>query len=129
MISEDTFYTKLLENKKNGGLKVKVEDIDIIPNYKKDSPDIVLILKLKLNFFSRDYDIKIPIPVEVEKAGFHPALEDLRKFVEREHFKLLLPMIIISEKGFRSDEKEYPLKTKFKIKQIPYTVIVQKKVD
>jgi hypothetical protein len=130
MISEDIFYAKLLENKKNGELKVKVEDIDIIPNYKLiDSPDIVLILKLKLNFFSRDYDIEIPIPVEVEKAGFHPALEDLRKFVEREHFKLLLPMIIISEKGFRSDEKEYPLKTKFKIKQIPYTVIVQKKVD
>ena len=124
MISEDEFYAKLLEKKKNGELKVKIEDIEIVPNYKlRDSPDIVLILKLKLNLFSRDYDIEIPIPIEVEKVGLNSALEDLKKFVEREHFKLLLPMLVISEKGFMSDEKERYLKTKFKIKQIPYDVI------
>ncbi|EHP89533.1 hypothetical protein [Methanotorris formicicus] len=124
MISEDEFYEKLLEKKKNGEITVKVEDMDIIPNYKLiDSPDIVLILKLKLNIFSRDYDIEIPIPIEVEKVGLNAALEDLKKFIEREHFKLLLPMLVISEKGFKIDKKEYPLKTEFKIKQIPHDII------
>ncbi|AEF95708.1 hypothetical protein [Methanotorris igneus] len=124
MISEDEFYEKLLEKKKNEEIKVEVKDIDIFQNYRQiDSPDIVLILKLKLNIFSRDFDIEIPIPIEVEKVGLNSALEDLEKFIKREHFKLSLPMLVISEKGFKTDKKEYPLKTEFKIKQIPYYLI------
>ncbi|MCQ6253848.1 hypothetical protein [Methanocaldococcus sp.] len=120
MISENELYVNLLEKKKNGEIEVRIKDI--IPNYKlKDFPDIVLILKLII--FSKDFDIELPIPIEVEKVGLNAALEDLKKFIEREHFKLSLPMLVISEKGIKTDKKEYPLKTEFKIKQIPYYLI------
>jgi hypothetical protein len=120
MIKENEFYSILLKEKAKGILKVVAEDIEIIPNYQlKDSPDFVLILKLKIEMFSRTYLIEIPLPLELEKVGIDKALDDLTKFIDREKFEAILPMLVVSDKTVLSDEKEGKLKTVFKISQIP----------
>lgn len=120
MIAEDEFYNILLGEKERNNIRVTTRDIDIIPNYKlKDSPDFVLKIKLKMNIFSQDFDIEVPLPIEIEKVGIGLAKDDLKKFVEREKFELILPMLIVSEKEIASQEEERKLKTILKLKQIP----------
>ncbi|MCK4735391.1 MAG: hypothetical protein KAT65_23260 [Methanophagales archaeon] len=120
MITEDDFYNILLKEKERGNIKIVTEKIEVIPNYKlKDSPDFVLKIKLKMSIFSRNLGIEVPIPIELEKVGMKEALKDLRKFIEREKFELILPMLIVSEKKILSREEEGKLKTRLKLKQIP----------
>ena len=120
MITEDDFYSLLLKEKEKDNIKILTEKIEVIPNYKlKDSPDFVLKLKLKMSIFSRNLGIEIPIPIELEKVGMKEALKDLRKFIEREKFELILPMLIVSEKKILSQGEEGKLKARFKLKQIP----------
>jgi len=121
-MKEDELYNILLKDKNK--IDVTLEDIGIIPNYKlKDSPDFVLRMRLRLQLLSQDFEIEIPLPLELEKVGIPQALEDLRKFIEREKFSLILPMLVISDKEIVSQEKEEKIKVKFKIRQIPYRLI------
>lgn len=120
MITEDDFYNILLKEKEKSDIKIVTEKIEVIPNYKlKDSPDFVLKIKLKMSIFSQNLDIEVPIPVELEKVGMREALKDLRKFIGREKFELIIPMLIVSEKKILSQEEEGKLKTRLKLKQIP----------
>lgn len=120
MITEDEFYNILLKEKEKNNIKVITKDIEIIPNYKlKDSPDFVFIIKLRMNIFSQDFNIEVPLPIEIEKVGLNKAKDDLEKFVNREKFELILPMLIVSEKEILTEEKPRKLKTIFKLKQIP----------
>lgn len=124
MMKEDELYHILLKEKEENKIVVTLEDIGITPNYKlKDSPDFVLRMKLRLQLFSQDFEIEIPLPLELEKVGIPQALEDLRKFIERGKFSLILPMLVISDKEIVSQEKEEKIKVKFKIRQIPYRLI------
>jgi hypothetical protein len=120
-MKEDDLYNVLLREKENGKINIALDDLEIIPNYKlKDSPDFVLKIRLKLSLLSQTFKMQIPIPVELEKDGINRALADLQKFIEREKFSLILPMFIVSDKGIVTQEEEGKMKTKFKLKQIPY---------
>ena len=124
MIKEDELYNKLLKLKEEGKINIALKDIEIIPNYKlKDSPDFVLKVILKLSLPFQDFKMEIPLPLELEKTGVPNALEDLQKFIEREKFCLILPMLVVSDKNILSQEKEEKIKVKFEIKQIPYRLI------
>jgi len=124
MIKEDELYNKLLKLKEEGKINITLKDIEIIPNYKlKDSPDFVLKVILKLSLPFQDFKMEIPLPLELEKTGVPNALEDLQKFIEREKFSLILPMLVVSNKNILSQEKEEKIKVKFEIKQIPYRLI------
>jgi len=124
MIEENELYNILLKEKEKNKINVTLVDIEIIPNYKlKDSPDIVLRMKLRFQLFSQDFEIEIPLPLELEKVGIPQALEDLRKFIERKKFSLILPMLVISDKEIVSQEKEEKIKVEFNIRQIPYRLI------
>lgn len=124
MMKENEFYGILLREKENDKINVTLEDIEIIPNYKlRDSPDFVLKIRLKLLLLSQTFEMEIPMPIELEKVGIDEALTDLRKFIERGKFGLILPMFIISDRQVITQEKEEKLKTIFKLKQIPYRLI------
>ena len=124
MIKEDELYNKLLKLKEEGKINIALKDIEIIPNYKlKDSPDFVLKVILRLSLPFQDFKMEIPLPLELEKTGVSNALEDLQKFIEREKFSLILPMLVVSDKNILSQEKEEKIKVKFEIKQIPYRLI------
>ncbi len=124
MMKEDEFYEILLEEKKSNKIKAVLKDIEIVPNYKlKDSPDLVLKLRLKLSLLSENFNMEIPIPIELEKVGIQQALEDLRKFVEREKFSLTLPMIVVSDNGISEQKEERTMKVMFKIKQRPFRLV------
>ena len=124
MIKEDELYNKLLKLKEEGKINIALKDIEIIPNYKlKDSPDFVLKVILRLSLPFQDFEMEIPLPLELEKTGVPNALEDLQKFIEREKFSLILPMLVVSDKNILSQEKEEKIKVKFEIKQIPYRLI------
>lgn len=122
MIKEDELYNILLKEKNK--INIILEDIEIVPNYKlRDSPDFVLRVRLRLSLFSQDFEIEIPLPLELEKVGIPQALEDLQKFIEREKFSLILPMLVISDKEIASQENEEKIKVRFKIRQIPNRLV------
>ncbi|NJE13776.1 hypothetical protein [Thermococcus sp. LS2] len=124
MKPEDDFYSTLIDAINNEDITVKIKPLNLIPNYKRNSPDFVLILNLTLKFFSYYFDIELPIPIELEKAGINAALEDLRKFVERKHFEVKLPMIVVSgDSTPRRKTEEYNFPVRFEIKQISETSI------
>lgn len=124
MINEDELYNKLLKLREEGKINITLKDIEIIPNYKlKDSPDFVLKVILRLSLPFQGFKMEIPLPLELEKAGVPNALEDLQKFIEREKFSLILPMLVVSDKNILSQEKEEKVKVKFEVKQIPYRLI------
>lgn len=122
MIKEDKVYTILLKEKSK--ISIALKDLEIIPNYKlKDSPDFILRIILKLSLLSQDFRIEIPLPLEVEKSGISQALEDLKKFIKKEKFVLILPMLVISNKKILTQRREEKMKVIFKIRQIPCRLI------
>ena len=126
MITEEEFYKVLLKEKENSKINIFLEDVEVVPNYKlKDSPDFVLKVRLKLSFLSQDLYMKIPLPIELEKGGIYQALEDLRKFVEREKFYLTLPMLIVSDKNSVIRKEERKMKTYFELIQVPYRLFIE----
>jgi len=125
MITEEEFYKVLLKEKENSKINIFLEDVEVVPNYKlKDSPDFVLKVRLKLSFLSQDLYMEIPLPIELEKGGIYQALEDLRKFVEREKFYLTLPMLIVSDKNSVIRKEERKMKTYFELIQVPYRLLI-----
>jgi len=69
--------------------------------------------------FSEQFRVKIPLPVEAEAAGLDHAKEDLEKFIQRENYIAELPMLIVAEKGFDSDEESVKQRVSYNLEQIP----------
>ena len=103
------------------GYEVAVS-VQVHDNHRRDSPDVILQLSLKLTHPKLPpFDIQIPIPIEGEKAGIDAALDDLRKFCERERFAQKLPMLVVGGAGNparRSQTVKVP--AKFEVVQVPY---------
>lgn len=99
--------------------------IDVHDNHRGDSPDVVLWLTLDLHCPPLPrLRLKIPVPIEGEKAGIGSAMEDLRKFAEREHFVQLLPMLVVGGRGNPArSSKVTRVPVEFQITQIPYRAV------
>ena len=96
--------------------------VEIHDNHRGDSPDVVLWLNLEI-IHPRVPPMKfrIPVPIEGEKAGIGAALEDLRKFAERGHFPLRLPMLVVGGEGNPArSSHSVQIQAKFEITQVPY---------
>jgi hypothetical protein len=100
-------------------------EIEVHDNHRGDSPDAILQLDLRINHPGLpSLALHIPIPIEGEKAGIGAALEDLRKFAEREHFAQRLPMLVVGGSGNPARRtQEVKLPVKFEIVQIPYRAV------
>ena len=106
------------------GIELKLEVQD---NHRRDSPDAVLDLRITIHHPRLPaMKVRVPIPIEGEVAGISAAKEDLRKFAEREHFPVHLPMLVIGGSGGCGHSTgEVKMKTKVSIDMIPYRQIVQ----
>jgi len=100
----------------DGEVDIEITPVDI---HTIDSPDSIVWLKLNLEMFSEQFRVKIPLPVEAEAAGLDHAKEDLEKFIQRENYIAELPMLIVAEKGFDSDEESVKQRVSYKLEQIP----------
>lgn len=123
-VNEEYVYSALLKYAgkskpiKVGDAEVKVclhpQDIHL-----RDSPDFILWLEVSLTLFAQDLTVRVPIPIEAEAGGLVQALDDLKKFIERGKYPILLPMLVVATKGFMDTEEVNKLPVKFFIKQIP----------
>jgi hypothetical protein len=100
----------------DGEVDIEITPVDI---HTIDSPDSIVWLKLNLEMFSEEFRVKIPLPVEAEAAGLDHAKEDLEKFIQRENYIAELPMLIVAEKGFDSDEESVKQRVSYNLEQIP----------
>lgn len=100
----------------DGEVDIEITPVDI---HTIDSPDSIVWLKLDLEMFSEQFRVKIPLPVEAEAAGLDHAKEDLEKFIQRENYIAELPMLIVAEKGFDSDEESVKQRVSYNLEQIP----------
>jgi|AntRauMinimDraft_3_1070383.scaffolds.fasta_scaffold04543_2 hypothetical protein len=100
----------------DGEVDIEITPVDI---HTIDSPDSIVWLKLNLEMFSEQFRVKIPLPVEAEAAGLDHAKEDLEKFIQRENYIAELPMLIVAEKGFDSDEESVKQRVSYNLEQIP----------
>lgn len=122
-VKESEIYNALLRYKGKKALRIGNAEVIFSLNphdtHKKDRPDGILWVEITLKIFGQKFNAKLPIPVEGEKVGIKDAIEDLNAFVEREHYLIEIPMIVISEAGYIKKEimKKFP--TKFTVKQIP----------
>jgi hypothetical protein len=100
----------------DGEVDIEITPVDI---HTIDSPDSIVWVKLNLEMFSERFRVKIPLPVEAEAAGLDHAKEDLEKFIQRENYIAELPMLIVAEKGFDSDEESVKQRVSYNLEQIP----------
>lgn len=111
------------KNSQAGAYSVEI-GLEVHDNHRGDSPDAVLHVAVTVDHpLLPKLKLHIPLPVEGEKAGIGAALEDLKKFSERNHFPQKLPMLVIGGSGNparRSQQIMIP--AKFEIIQIPYRV-------
>ena len=98
-------------------------------NHRGDSPDVVLHVAVTVDHpLLPKLKLHIPLPVEGEKAGIGAALEDLKKFSERQHFPQKLPMLVIGGSGNPARRtQEIMIPAKFEIIQIPYRAFSKQK--
>jgi hypothetical protein len=98
--------------------------IEVHDNHRGDSPDAVLHVAVTIDHpLLPKLNLHIPLPVEGEKAGIGAALEDLRKFSERDHFPQKLPMLVVGGAGNPARRSQQTrILAKFEIIQIPYRV-------
>ena len=96
--------------------------LEVHDNHRGDSPDVVLDVTMTIRHPRLpSMKVRIPIPIEGEVAGIGAAKEDLRKFAEREHFPIHLPMLVVGGSGSSGHStSEVKLKTKVSIDMIPY---------
>jgi hypothetical protein len=96
--------------------------LELEDTHRGDSPDLVLWLRIAIKAPQLPVlKITVPIPIEGEKAGIGAALEDLRKFGEREHFPFKLPMLVVGGEGNPARRYEnLRAAVKVEIIQIPY---------
>ena len=102
--------------------------LEVHDNHRGDSPDAVLQLTVTIDHqHLPKLRLQIPLPIEGEVAGIGAALEDLRKFSEREHFLQKLPMLVIGGSG--NPARRYQrtgVPAMFEIIQIPYRSLTDK---
>lgn len=124
-VTENEVCSALLKCKGSGKLyignceiTISLDPVDI---HGTDSPDCILWVYLSLILFGQDLRLRVPIPVEAEKGGIYGgALEDLKKFIEREKYPIELPMLVVAESGYATKEQtpeSFPVR--FVINQIP----------
>lgn len=100
----------------DGEVDIEITPVDI---HTIDSPDSIIWVKLNIEMFSERFRVKIPLPVEAEAAGLDHAKEDLEKFIQRENYIAELPMLIVAEKGFDSDDESVKQRVSYNLEQIP----------
>lgn len=127
-VDEDKIYNALLKYK--GSARVNINDAEIsvslnpVDIHNTDSPDFLFWVDLSMKLFGQELKVRLPIPVEAEKGGIYGgALDDLRKFVEREKYPIELPMLVIAEAGYETKEQKESFPVNFKISQIPVRLI------
>jgi hypothetical protein len=100
---------------------------EVHDNHRGDSPDVILWLNLEIVHPRLPVlKVKIPVPIEGERAGIGAAMEDLRKFAEREHFSLKLPMLVVGGEGNPARTSQtVRLPAKVEITQVPYRAVVE----
>lgn len=123
-VEEKDVYNALLECAGKGEpFKIGKAEVQVHLNPQDthigDSPDFILWLIVSMKIFAQNLKVRIPIPIEAEGRGINYALEDLEKFVKREHFPIELPMLVVASKGYDNKERTAKLPVYFKIKQIP----------
>lgn len=92
-----------------------------------DSPDFIFWVELSMRIFGQDMKLRIPLPFEAEKGGIYGgALEDLRKFVEREHYPIELPMLVVAESGYENAVEKHHVPVNFSITQVPIRSLDEK---
>ena len=97
-------------------------NIEVHDNHRGDSPDVILRVSMTIRHpLLPKMKLSVPIPVEGEVAGISAAKEDLRKFADREHFPVQLPMLVVGGSGNPSHSvDQVKLKAKVEIDMIPY---------
>ena len=122
-VKESEIYNALLKYKGTGTFKIGNVDIILSLNprdtHKKDRPDSILRIEITLKIFGTKVEVSLPIPIEGEKSGLREAIEDLNAFIERGHYLIEMPMIVVSEAGYDKKEVMKKFPTKFTVKQIP----------
>lgn len=100
-------------------------ELEVHDNHRGDSPDAILWMSLAIvHPRLPQLKLRIPIPIEGEKAGIGAAMEDLRKFSERGHFRLRMPMLVVGGSGNPAHStKNTHVPVKFEITQVPYRTI------
>jgi hypothetical protein len=100
-------------------------ELEVHDNHRGDSPDVILQVLLTIEHPQLPaLEIQIHVPIEGEKAGIAAAIEDLRKFIEREHFVQKIPMLVIGGSGNparRTQRVQIPARVE--ITQIPYRLV------
>jgi hypothetical protein len=127
-VKEERVYDALLRYKGKGKTQIADTEIGLSLNpidiHGADSPDCVLWIDISLRIFGQDLKLRVPIPVEAEKGGiFGGALEDLRKFVEREKYPIELPMLVIAEAGYNAKQERVSFPVRVAISQIPVRLL------
>ena len=103
---------------------IEVES-EVHDNHRGDSPDLVLHLTVTINHPKLPpLVLQVPVPIEGEKAGINAAVEDLKKFAEREHFAQRLPMLVIGGSGNPARRVvNVKMPARCEIVQIPYRLL------
>lgn len=98
---------------------------EVHDNHFCDSPDVILWLNIEIIHPKLPIlKLRIPVPMEGERAGIGAAMEDLRKFSEREHFPLKLPMLVVGGDGNPARSSQMTkVPAKFEIAQVPYRTV------
>ncbi len=111
------YRTQLTVEGPMGQIELEFRPVD---NRVGDSPDFFLWVEIRFDLFGQPVRVTVPILVEAEKGGIYGgAMDDLRKFVERQKHKPEIPMLVVSESGFASKEQLESIVTQFIISQIP----------
>lgn len=129
-VSEREVYNALLRYKGSGKINMTNTEVSFsftpIDIHGIDSPDSLLWIEVSLKLFGQTVKLKIPIAVEAEKGGIDYAMEDLQKFVKREHYPIEIPMIVVAESGYDTREHKETFPAKFTISQIPVRQLKEK---
>jgi hypothetical protein len=100
-------------------------ELEVHDNHRGDSPDVILQVHLTVEHPQLpSLEMAIYVPIEGEKAGIAAAIEDLRKFTEREHFVQKIPMLVIGGSGNPARRTQYvKIPARVEITQIPYRLV------
>lgn len=123
-VDEQKVFGELLKYRLDGRVTSEHASVQLrlrpVDNHAGDSPDFLLWVELEFELFSQPVKLAVPIPVEAEKGGIAGgALDDLRKFVDRQRHVIELPMIVVSESGYDTRTQVEQCATRFTICQVP----------
>ena len=122
---DGSFRAEIKPDAGDGEPYVVALQLEVHDNHRGDSPDVILRVHLTIEHPKLpSLDIDVPIPIEGEKAGIAAAMEDLRKFTEREHFALKIPMLVVGGSGNPARRtQDVKMLARVEIAQIPYRLV------